>query len=73
MTTNSNKQSRLRSIADSDMAVGWLFTLPFLVLWAWWFFYPFIQSFIRSFQDANFAALDEAKFIGFQNYVYDFK
>ncbi|TFE27162.1 carbohydrate ABC transporter permease [Cohnella luojiensis] len=69
MTTNSNKQSRLRSIADSDMAVGWLFTLPFLVLWAWWFFYPFIQSFIRSFQDANFAALDEAKFIGLQNYI----
>jgi multiple sugar transport system permease protein len=51
------------------MAVGWLFTLPFLVLWAWWFFYPFIQSFIRSFQDANFAALDEAKFIGLQNYI----
>ncbi|BBH20669.1 sugar ABC transporter permease [Paenibacillus baekrokdamisoli] len=66
---NRKKQSWLRTIVDSDFAVGWLFTLPFLVLWLWWFLYPFLQSFIRSFQDANFAALDEAKFIGFQNYV----
>ncbi|GGG04082.1 carbohydrate ABC transporter permease [Paenibacillus abyssi] len=66
---NGKKQSWLRSLADSDLAVGWLFTLPFLVLWAWWFFYPFLQSFIRSFQDANFASLGDAKFIGLQNYV----
>lgn len=64
-----NKQSWFRSIADSDHMLGWLFTLPFLILWVWWFFYPFIQSFIRSFQDMNFAAMDQAKFIGLQNYV----
>lgn len=63
------KQSWLRSLADSDKTLGWLFTLPFLILWAWWFLYPFIQSFVRSFQDANFAALDQAKFIGLENYT----
>jgi multiple sugar transport system permease protein len=62
-------QSWLRKLLDSDLSVGWLFSLPFLLLWVWWFFYPFLQSFIRSFQDANFAALDEAKFIGLQNYI----
>ncbi|CAM3002712.1 sugar ABC transporter permease [Paenibacillus sediminis] len=66
---NRKKQSWIRTIVDSDFAVGWLFALPFLVLWVWWFLYPFLQSFIRSFQDANFASLDQAKFIGFQNYV----
>lgn len=58
-----------RKARDSDFFVGWLFSLPFLILWAWWFFYPFVQSFIRSFQDANFADLGAAKFIGFQNYA----
>lgn len=66
---SAKKKSWFRSVTDSDMAVGWLFSLPFLILWAWWFFYPFLQSFIRSFQDANFAALDEANFIGLQNYI----
>ncbi|MFC4810551.1 carbohydrate ABC transporter permease [Paenibacillus sp. GCM10023250] len=67
--TGEESQSWLRKVLDSDLSVGWLFSLPFLVLWVWWFFYPFLQSFIRSFQDANFAALDQAKFIGLQNYV----
>jgi multiple sugar transport system permease protein len=43
--------------------------LPFLVLWVWWFIYPFLHSFNRSFQNANFASLSEAKFIGLQNYI----
>ncbi|MCZ8512658.1 sugar ABC transporter permease [Paenibacillus filicis] len=63
------KQSWIRFVADSDLTVGWLFILPFLVLWVWWFLYPFLQSFVRSFQDANFASLKDAKFIGLQNYV----
>lgn len=47
-----------------------LFSLPFLILWAWWFFlYPFVQSFLRSFQDVKFTALGSAKFVGLQNYV----
>lgn len=69
MKTSKNRQSLFRSMADSDLTLGWLFTLPFLLLWAWWFLYPFIQSFVRSFQDANFASLDQAKFIGLSNYV----
>lgn len=64
-----NKQPWYRSFTDSDSMVGWLFTLPFLILWGWWFFYPFVESFIRSFQDVSFAALDQAKFIGLDNYV----
>lgn len=75
MSTYSNanvnapkKRSWYRSISDSDHVVGWLLILPFLVLWAWWFFYPFVQSFLRSFQDVNFTALDQAKFIGLDNY-----
>ncbi|ALS20409.1 MULTISPECIES: carbohydrate ABC transporter permease [Paenibacillus] len=63
------KQSWFRTIADSDMVVGWLFSLPFLVLWGWWFLYPFVQSFVRSFQEVSFTALDKAKFIGLQNYI----
>jgi len=66
---NRSKQSWFRSMADSDLTLGWLFSLPFLILWAWWFLYPFIQSFLRSFQDANFAALDQAKYIGLDNYT----
>ncbi|MEK3732366.1 sugar ABC transporter permease [Paenibacillus sp. FSL M8-0334] len=66
---NKIRQSWFRSLADHDMTLGWLFSLPFLILWAWWFLYPFIQSFVRSFQDANFAALDQAQFIGLQNYI----
>jgi len=66
---NRIKQSWLRTLADSDLTLGWMFCLPFLILWAWWFFYPFIQSFTQSFTDANFTALGRAKFIGLQNYV----
>ncbi|CAH0117980.1 L-arabinose transport system permease protein AraP [Paenibacillus sp. CECT 9249] len=69
MTGQPKKQSRFRSIFDSDFTLGWMLVLPFLVLWAWWFLYPFVESFIRSFQDVNFAALGDAKFIGLQNYI----
>lgn len=67
--TGTRNRSLFRKAADSDLFVGWLYSLPFLALWVWWFLYPFLQSFIRSFQNANFASLDQAKFIGFQNYV----
>ncbi|MFW5438716.1 carbohydrate ABC transporter permease [Paenibacillus apiarius] len=66
----NKRPSRFRSLADSDTAVGWLFTLPFLVLWVWWFLYPFAQSFLRSFQEVSFTALGDASFIGLQNYIH---
>ncbi|CAM3598007.1 carbohydrate ABC transporter permease [Marinicrinis lubricantis] len=63
------KQSMFRRLADSDRSLGWMLVLPFLILWAWWFLVPFIQSFVRSFQNANFAALDQAEFIGLDNFI----
>ncbi len=62
-------QEFIRSLGDSDWFTGWLFVAPFLLLWAFWFFTPFMQSFIRSFQEVNFIALEEAKFIGLKNYI----
>lgn len=53
----------------TDALVGWFFIAPFLILWIYWFFIPFTESFMLSFQDANFAALDKAKFIGLDNYI----
>ncbi|WP_058301110.1 carbohydrate ABC transporter permease [Gorillibacterium timonense] len=61
--------SWFRRLLDTDLTLGWILSLPFLILWAWWFLYPFAQSFIQSFQDANFAALDQARFIGLDNYI----
>jgi multiple sugar transport system permease protein len=54
---------------DSDIPTAVLFIFPFLALWFIWFFLPFLQSFIRSFQNANFIALDQAKFVGLENYI----
>lgn len=70
VTHQTNMKRRLsRSVNDSDVLVGALFILPFLALWFIWFFLPFLQSFIRSFQSANFIALDQAKFVGLDNYI----
>jgi len=68
MAKAKTRQSWFNSLTNSDQFVGLVFTLPFLVLWAWWFLYPFVESVVRSFQDANFADLSSAKFIGLQNY-----
>jgi multiple sugar transport system permease protein len=58
-----------KTTKESDTLIGLLFIFPFIALWFIWFFLPFLQSFIRSFQDANFISLDEAKFIGLTNYI----
>ncbi len=63
------RKNMMNAMGESDAFVGILFVFPFLVLWCIWFFAPFLQSFVRSFQDANFLALDEADFIGFTNYL----
>lgn len=55
-------------MSDSDTFIGLLFIAPFAVLWVVWFFIPLIESVLRSFQDANFIALEEARFIGLDNY-----
>jgi multiple sugar transport system permease protein len=54
---------------DSDTVTALLFTAPFLLLWIAWFFYPFMQSFLLSFQDFDFINPGAAKFIGLGNYI----
>lgn len=54
---------------ESDTLVGLLFIFPFIALWFIWFFMPFLESFIRSFQNANFIDLSKAEFIGLTNYI----
>lgn len=51
-----------------DLASGLLFVVPFLILWAVWFLYPFYQSFLLSFQNFDFSQMEKAKFIGLENY-----
>lgn len=51
-----------------DFFAGLIFVAPFLILWAVWFLYPFIQSFLISFQDFDFSQMDKAKYIGLDNY-----
>lgn len=60
--------SRFRS-RYPDFIAGLLFVAPFLILWLVWFFYPFIQSFLISFQNFDFSQMEKAKFIGFGNYI----
>jgi multiple sugar transport system permease protein len=67
------RQKSFITIKDSDTVIGLLFVAPFLLLWLIWFFYPFIQSFLLSFQQFDFLTPDKAKFIGLGNYIKLFK
>lgn len=71
MVSGQIKQDRkvFRIAKESDTLVGLFFIFPFIALWFIWFFLPFMQSFIRSFQNANFIDLNAAEFIGFTNYI----
>ncbi len=51
-----------------DLYTGFFFIAPFLILWAIWFFYPFVQSFLISFQNFDFSQMDKATYIGLDNY-----
>jgi len=69
MKNAANRQEGiLKRISDSDAFIGLLFVTPFVALWIVWFFIPLIESFLRSFQDANFITLETASFIGLDNY-----
>ncbi len=63
------KHNRYSAWSDSDTFVGWLFVAPFLMIWGFWFFRPFMLSLSRSFQDVNFMDLNAARFIWFGNYL----
>lgn len=72
---NSKQLPRRRTLSfadgwgDSDHFVGWLFVTPFLLIWSFWFFRPFLVSLGRSFQDVSFMNLAAARFIWFGNYL----
>lgn len=65
---NKTKTVRIKRAGDSEILIGLLFVAPFLILWAIWFLYPFLQSFMISFQQFDFSQMDKAKFIGLENY-----
>lgn len=53
----------------SDIVTGFLFVAPFLILWAVWFLYPFIQSFLISFQHFDFSQMEKSEYVGLDNYI----
>jgi len=72
MNSVSNKRikaSKLLRNNDSDSTTAYFLLAPFLLLWLVWFLYPFIQSFLISFQNFDFSRMENAKFIGFDNYL----
>jgi len=72
MYSASNKRIKVSKRfwnSDSDTTTAYLLLAPFLLLWLVWFFYPFIQSFLISFQDFDFSQMEKSKFIGLDNYI----
>ncbi|MCX7709201.1 MAG: sugar ABC transporter permease [Clostridia bacterium] len=72
MVSVSNKKmigSKWIKNSDSDIFTAYLLLAPFLILWLIWFFYPFIQSFLISFQHFDFSQMDQSKFVGLENYT----
>jgi multiple sugar transport system permease protein len=62
------KKKALDRLKGSDFIIAYLFLMPFLVLWIVWFLYPFIQSFLISFQSFDFSMMEKARYIGLDNY-----
>lgn len=65
------KQTLLRRSWRSrvpENATAWLMVLPAVVLLAWWFVSPIVQSFVLSFQEVDKFHFDERTFIGLSNY-----
>ena len=65
-----NKQ-RHYSIERKQAKWGFLFTVPCLVFFALFSFYPIINAFVTSFTNRQ-AIARTSRFIGFENYVYLF-
>lgn len=72
MYSASNKRTKVSKQfwnSDSDTTTAYFLLAPFLLLWLVWFLFPFIQSFLISFQHFDFSQMDKSKFIGFDNYI----
>lgn len=55
-----------------DRNIGWLFSLPAILVMAVLFAYPLIQLFWTSFTDTTLSSVENAKFVGFANYIRAF-
>ncbi|MFD7296425.1 carbohydrate ABC transporter permease [Streptomyces sp. NPDC059897] len=65
------KRRRKRSMGKQNLA-GWLFSTPFLALFAVFMLFPIIATLVMSFTDfaqRNVRQPLDAKFVGFDNYV----
>lgn len=69
LSNKGTKSGRRFWNSDSDTGTAYLLLAPFLILWLVWFFYPFIQSFLISFQHFDFSQMEKSKYIGFGNYI----
>lgn len=69
ISDKSLKEGRRFWNRDSDTFTAYFLLAPFLILWLVWFLYPFIQSFLISFQNFDFSRMENSKFIGFDNYI----
>lgn len=58
---------RLRARAPENLT-AWAMALPAVVLLAWWFVLPIVQSFVLSFQEVNKFRFSERSFVGLTNY-----
>lgn len=74
---SSSTQLEVRSITWTlrlrarlqEVATGWLYVLPALLLFAVWWLYPLAYSFFVSLTDWDFISPDK-KFVGLQNYAH---
>lgn len=62
------KKMKLGADKANEVVTAYLFLLPFLLIWALWFFLPLLQSFNMSFYDFSFVKPESTAFVGLKNY-----
>jgi multiple sugar transport system permease protein len=74
-TTSSDPSARpaprrrgLRRFLTSDNPAAWLMLAPAIVLLAWWYATPIVESVVLSFQHVSEFNFDQRSFVGLQNF-----
>ena len=62
-------KKRLTRDKLKEWGIAYVFIIPALALWIWWWAIPTIQSFSLSFYTYNYTRPDENVFVGLQNYI----